>query len=303
MFDAVPWILDGTTVDAEVIRRALGSLIGSAGGVVTPGDLTVTQNGTPNMSVNVGAGQVWVPGKSTASTGPYYGRNGASVNVPITAANATNPRVDTIVVQVEDPAYGGSGSPMAPKALAGTPTAGVSTPPTTAAQAASDGAASIPSTSSAYVAAYVLVPANATTITNADISNVASTVAVASAPADIQSLVPSSWSALGLGLDFVNAAGSYAARIRSEGNMAVLSGLLQNGSGSTVAANSTVLSGIPASLSPSAAVALSTVVDNASTLAPAWLSIAAGATTATIQGASVSPGGFLGLEGLRYPVI
>lgn len=172
-FDSVPWILDSTTVDAEVIRRALGTLIGSSGGVVTPGDLAVTQNGTPNMSVNVGPGQIWVPGKSTASTGPYYARNGASDNVSIAAANATNPRVDTIVVQVEDPAYGGSGAPMAPKALAGTPTAGVTQPPTTAAQAASDGAAAIPATSSAYVLAYVLVPASATTITNADISNVA----------------------------------------------------------------------------------------------------------------------------------
>lgn len=173
-FDAEPWILDGTTVDAEVIRRALGSLIGSAGGVVTPGDLTVTQNGTPNMSVNVGTGQIWVPGTSTSSQGPYYGRNGASVNVAIAAANATNPRIDTIAVQVEDPEYGGSGTPMAPISIKGTATSGANITPGSGGYLS--GKAAVPA--SAYVVAYVLVSANATSIVTADILNVATALAV-----------------------------------------------------------------------------------------------------------------------------
>lgn len=173
-FDTVPFTIDGTTVDGEVIRRALGTLIGPTGGIVNPGDLQVTQNGTPNMSVNIATGELWVPGSSTPSQGPYYSRNGATVNEPISAANPSEPRVDTVIAQLQDAAYAGSLKQLQPAVITGTPTAGVVTPPTTAAQAATDGAGAVPASS--YVLAYVLVPASATSIVNADIANVASAV-------------------------------------------------------------------------------------------------------------------------------
>src|SRR5487761_1793683 len=118
-FDIVPWIIDGTTVDAEVIRRALPTLINPVGGIVTAGDLAVTQQATPNMSVQMGVGQVWVPGSSTTTQGLYYGRNAAAATLPIAAANATNPRIDQVIVQVQDPFYAGSTKSMAPAVITG----------------------------------------------------------------------------------------------------------------------------------------------------------------------------------------
>jgi len=162
-FDAIPYVIDGTTVDAEVIRRALGSLIGPTGGVVTPGDLTVTQNGTPNMSVNIGTGQIWVPGTSTTTQGPYYSMNKAAVNQAISAANPSNPRIDTIIVQVQDPEYAGSTKSLAPGYVIGTATAG-------ATLSNLNGKGTVPASS--YVLAYVLVPAGTSSIVTADIANV-----------------------------------------------------------------------------------------------------------------------------------
>ena len=163
-FDTVPWIIDGTTIDAETIRRALGTLIGPAGGIVTPGDLAVTAQATPNMSVAIGPGQIWVPGSSTPTQGPYYGHNGAAVTQPITASNPSLPRVDTITVQVQDQVYAGSLKQLAPGYVLGTPTSGANIA-TQAAAASYAGA--LPASS--YVLAYVLVPAAATSITTGDI--------------------------------------------------------------------------------------------------------------------------------------
>ena len=50
-----PFVMDGTQVDGETIRRAIGTLI-TAWGIVSPGDLAVTQQGTPAMSVLMGVG-------------------------------------------------------------------------------------------------------------------------------------------------------------------------------------------------------------------------------------------------------
>ncbi len=175
-FDTVPWIIDGTTIDAETIRRALGTLIGPAGGIVTPGDLAVTAQATPNMSVAIGPGQIWVPGSSTPTQGPYYGHNGAAVTQPITASNPSLPRVDTITVQVQDQVYAGSLKQLAPGYVLGTPTSGANI--STQAAAASY-AGALPASS--YVLAYVLVPAAATSITTGDILNVAATSSLKSA--------------------------------------------------------------------------------------------------------------------------
>lgn len=171
-FDNPPYVMDGTDIDGEVIRRAIGTLIpGGAfagGGVVTPGDLMVTQQATPNMSVQIGTGEIWVPGTAGATQGPYYSRNHATVTVPIAASNPGNPRVDTIIVQVEDSTYAGGSDLIQPAVVLGTPTGGVTVPPTTEAQAAIDGAGTVPASS--YILAYVLVPASASSIVTADIA-------------------------------------------------------------------------------------------------------------------------------------
>lgn len=172
-FDNPPFVIDATTVDGEVIRRAIGSIINSAGGVVTPGDLTVTQNGTPNMTVNIGIGQIWVPGSSTSTQGPYYSRNAGSISQAINAASATLPRIDTVGVQVQDKAYAGTLTQIASFYVAGTATAGANLTNLT-------GKGTVPASS--YVLGYVVVPANATSIVTADILNVASLASLGVAP-------------------------------------------------------------------------------------------------------------------------
>src|ERR1700733_14767619 len=123
-FDSPPFCMDSTTQDAALFRRALGTLISPLGGIVTPGDLTVAQQTVANMSVQIGVGQVWIPGTSLTTQGPYYSQNHAAITVPITTANATNPRVDTILAQVVDQGYAGSGYTCRPDYVLGTPSAG-----------------------------------------------------------------------------------------------------------------------------------------------------------------------------------
>lgn len=178
-FDNPPFVMDATTVDGEVIRRALGSMISPAGGLITAGDLQVTQNGTPNMTVNIGLGQIWVPGSSTTSQGLYYSRNAASISQAINAANATNPRIDTVYAQVQDAAYAGSNKQFGPGYQPGTATAGANLSNLT-------GKGAVPASS--YVLAYVLVPANATSIVTADILNVAASAILNLAPQNPRTL-------------------------------------------------------------------------------------------------------------------
>ncbi|MGO9974404.1 MAG: hypothetical protein ACLP01_16690 [Solirubrobacteraceae bacterium] len=160
--EASPWIIDGTTIDAETIRRAVGTLINPAGGVVTPGDLTVAAQSTPNMSCQVGTGQAWVAGTSTATQSLYYAMNKAAVTVSISAANPSNPRLDQIIVQVLDKEYAGDSTEMQFAVVVGTPTSGASLTNLV-------GLGSVPASS--LVLAYVLVPAGTTAITTGDISN------------------------------------------------------------------------------------------------------------------------------------
>lgn len=150
-------------------------------GIVDPGHFAVSQRAAgANMSVDVAAGRAWVKADDPGNKGFYHIENDATVNVALTAANATNPRIDTIVVQVNDSIDGGDASDTPQLlALAGTPTSGATLANLT-------GAASVPT--GALVLAYVLVAANATSIVTANIGGLlnpflgTSTGAVAGAP-------------------------------------------------------------------------------------------------------------------------
>ncbi len=122
------------------------------------------------MSVQVGVGQAWIPGSTTTTQGPYYSRNGASVTQAINAANAANPRIDIICAQVVDKAYAGAATTCAVGYVAGTPTSGATLSNLL-------GVGALPASS--LLLAYVLVPANASSIVTADIANVAPVLSVA----------------------------------------------------------------------------------------------------------------------------
>jgi hypothetical protein len=173
-----PWCIDGNTHPAADARRAMAGILGcdlatsfaggvgavDAGhGVVRSGDLAVAQNGTPNMSVLVAAGSAFIRGTQAASQGVYHSFNDASTNLTIAAANATNPRRDLIVLQIRDAAYSGAVRDARLLVVTGTPAASPVDP-------------SLSSTPNALVLARVRVAAAATSITNAVIDDLRTTI-------------------------------------------------------------------------------------------------------------------------------
>lgn len=151
----VPAFLQGASHPAEDTRLALMSEF-SATGITGSNDLQVTANGTPNMSVNVASGAAVIAGSQSSTQGYYRVYSDATTNVAIAAADPTNPRIDLIVLQVQDAFYSGSSNNAQIVRVAGTP-------------AASPVAPSAPANS--YILAQIAVAANATSITSGNITD------------------------------------------------------------------------------------------------------------------------------------
>jgi hypothetical protein len=81
----------------------------------------VVQNGSPNMSVNVGTGFGFIPGQSTTTQGMYTVVSDAVTNLAIATANATNPRIDLVYAQARDAFYSGTFSDFTFAVVTGTP--------------------------------------------------------------------------------------------------------------------------------------------------------------------------------------
>jgi hypothetical protein len=130
-------------------------------GIMNTGDFAVTQNGTPNMSVNVAAGFGLVAGtQNTPVQGLYNLYNDATVNLAIAASNPTNPRIDVVVATVDDAYYGSGDNTTYLQVITGTPAASPSVP-------------AIPANSLAL--AHVYVGAGVTSITNSNINTTSGT--------------------------------------------------------------------------------------------------------------------------------
>lgn len=115
---------------AENDRMSFESLVGGREGVVGSGDLNVTANGTPNMTVNVAAGRAAIDGDDNVNQGFYLVWNDAAVNLAIAAADATNARHDLVVARVRDAFYTGATNAWDLFVVTGTP-AGVPADPAT----------------------------------------------------------------------------------------------------------------------------------------------------------------------------
>ena len=140
---------------AAQFRRVFQALFGRPG-IIRATDCAVTQNGTPNMSVNVAAGQVVVAGTESTSQGYYLVYNDAAVNLTVAAADSTNARIDLIVAKVQDQEYSGTVDAASIVVVTGTaaPTPVAPTAP-----------------SNSVILAQIAVAANATSITNAAITD------------------------------------------------------------------------------------------------------------------------------------
>lgn len=169
-----PFVLQGDSHPAVVFRHATQALFGSpvtsfsggisatgtggGHGIVNAADLAVSQNGTPNMSVNVAAGLAAIRGTEAPAQGVYTFYNDATVNLSIAAADATNPRRDLIIAQVRDSNYSGATLDARLAVVTGTPAGSPADP-------------SLAAFPNALVIARVAVAAAATTVTNANITD------------------------------------------------------------------------------------------------------------------------------------
>jgi hypothetical protein len=172
---SLPWAIQGQSHSAEIGRNVLAAMFGApvaalveaigittaggAHGVVGSGDLAVTQRGAgANMSVDVAAGRAVIRSTEASSlaAGAYTFLNDATVNLSISAADATNPRIDLVIAQVRDSNYSGANTDARLAVVTGTPAASPSPP-------------AVPD--SCVVLAQVAVAALASSITNANITD------------------------------------------------------------------------------------------------------------------------------------
>lgn len=139
--------------------------VGLQEGAVGAGDFKVVERGAgANMTVDVACntGFAVVQGDTVTNQGLYVVRPHTAVaNLDIATAHATNPRVDSVVVQVDDDEHDAGGNTRARvMVLTGTATGGATLDNRT-------GAPALPN--SALLLADVLVPATDTTISNTQI--------------------------------------------------------------------------------------------------------------------------------------
>ena len=104
-----PQFINTQTYTAKQWRAAMANL-----GVIQPGiwgfgDMVVSAGA--GMTVNVAAGSAWVLNYGTGNVGWYHVTNDAPVNVAVTAANGTNPRIDQLCLRIPDSVDGGATPP------------------------------------------------------------------------------------------------------------------------------------------------------------------------------------------------
>lgn len=150
------WLQNGSH-PAENDRLSMQGLWRSTG-ILGSSDLQVTQNSSPNMTVNISSGWAAIVGNYQTNMGAYVVYNDAPLSATITTANASNPRIDLICLTVADAYYTGSLNNVTLNVVAGTPS----------------GSPAVPSTPINSIAlAQVYVGAGVTSILTANITNVA----------------------------------------------------------------------------------------------------------------------------------
>jgi hypothetical protein len=148
------WLQQGSH-PAENDRLSM-QMVFNSDGIIGTSSMEVTANGTPNMSVNVAAGWAAVVGDFQTNMGVYTAYNDATTNLTITASNPSNPRIDRVVITINDAYYSGLLNNVTYTVIAGTP-------------AASPTAPAVPTNS--FSLATITVTAGATTITSGAITD------------------------------------------------------------------------------------------------------------------------------------
>lgn len=124
------WLQQGSH-PAENDRLTMQAIFNSSG-IINPTSMAVTANGSPNMSVNVAAGWAAIIGTTQANMGAYIAYNDATTNLTITASDPTNPRIDRVVITINDAYYSGLLNNVTYSVIAGTPAISPTAPATPA---------------------------------------------------------------------------------------------------------------------------------------------------------------------------
>lgn len=148
------WLQNGSH-PAENDRLSMQGIIATSG-IFTSGSLAITQAASPAMSVLAASGWAAVVGDYTTNMGVYQIYNDASTTLAVTTANPSNPRIDRVVVTVNDAFYSGVSNNVTFQVIAGTP-AGSPVAPATPVMSIS--------------LATIAVAAGATSILNANITD------------------------------------------------------------------------------------------------------------------------------------
>ena len=158
-------ILDGGRTNQEGAMRPWRRTSSNGQGVVLQTDLQVTQHSTPNTSIDMQTGDVFISYQNHV----FYGWTDAINTLTITSNSSGNPRVDAVVAY-EDLSVVSNASNNNPNALkfmvvAGTPAGSPSAPSGSAIQS------SVGAGNPYYVLAYVTVANGFTSITNSNITD------------------------------------------------------------------------------------------------------------------------------------
>ena len=113
------WLQNGSH-PAENDRLTTQALWNTTG-ILRSTDLAVTQAASPGMSVLVASGYANIVGTTQANMGSYIAYNDASATLTVTTSNPSNPRIDIVVIQINDAYYTGSLNSVSFSVIAGTP--------------------------------------------------------------------------------------------------------------------------------------------------------------------------------------
>lgn len=148
------WLQNGSH-PAENDRLSMQAIIATSG-IINTSSLTITQAASPSMAVQSASGWGAIVGSFTTNMGVYQFYNDAAVQLTVTTADPSNPRIDKVVVTIQDAYYTGASNTVTFQVIAGTP-AGSPVAPTTPVDSLS--------------LATIAVAAGATSITNANITD------------------------------------------------------------------------------------------------------------------------------------
>lgn len=113
------WLQNGSH-PAENDRLSVQALYATTG-IIGTASLAVTPNSPAGMSVRVATGWCAIVGTTQSNMGVYTVYNDAQDTLTVTTADATNPRIDRVVVTVRDAYYSGAYNDVIFQVVAGTP--------------------------------------------------------------------------------------------------------------------------------------------------------------------------------------